>query len=114
MQIIGVLFFLYLIYKTYRSFQDEEFSLGDFITWVAVWIILFVIFAFPGLFRNIADYLQIPTLVELIFTILISFLILIVFHLYTRLNKLSIQFEESIQHIAQNQKESIKKKKEKR
>jgi biopolymer transport protein ExbD len=58
--------------------------------------------------------LQVASLVEIVFTILIAFLVLIVFNMYTRLNRLTLQFEESIQHRAQEQSVMPQKRKKKK
>jgi len=100
-QIVGIVFCIYLLYISYKSFRREEFSLGDFLVWLSIWIVLLLMFAFPWVFRVLQKQLQVTSLVEIIFTILIAFLVLIVFHMYTRLNRLALQFEESIQHRAQ-------------
>ena len=80
-QIIGLLFGLFMIYYTFLSLKRKEFKKGEFIVWIIMWTIFLVVTLFPNVLNPIISSLSVSRRLDLL--IIVGFLFLIGIGFYT-------------------------------
>ncbi len=83
-QVLVMIFAVYLIIKVIFNFKREKISLGEFIFWEILWILLIVLAAFPGNFNVLAEKIGVSSIFNLIIYISIILLFFLVYKLYTK------------------------------
>lgn len=111
-QILGILFALFMFYLTFLHQRRKEFTVKEFIFWAGAWIIFLLLVLFPTAFDFlIKDVLSVSRRMDF-FTILgFMFLIGILFHTYTIVRKCQNKMEQVVRKIAftNNEKKKISK-----
>ena len=100
-QIIGILFAIFMLYITFLHFKRKEFKVFEFILWLILWLGLGLIAVVP----NILDFLVKRTLGlsrPLDFYIIVGFLFLIAtnFYTYTMAKTNSKKLEKVVREVA--------------
>jgi len=93
-QILGLLFGLFMIYYSFLHFKRKEFTLKEFIFWVFLWILFIYISLFPDSLDFIVSRLSLSRTMD--FFIISGFMVLIALFFYTytlvRSNQKKIEF----------------------
>ena len=74
-QIIGLLFGLFMIYYTFLSLKRKEFRKGEFMVWAVMWALFLVVTLFPKILDPIIASLNVSRRLD--FLIIVGFLFLI-------------------------------------
>ena len=74
-QILGLLFGLFMIYYSFLSFKKKEFRKREFVLWMIIWILFIVVTIFPSLLNPLVESLNLVRRMD--FYIIIGFMFLI-------------------------------------
>lgn len=104
-QIVGVLFGLFMLYLTFLYHKRDEYSTKEYLFWSFAWIV----FVFLSLFPSVLDFVRETLRIVRVFDVLViggfMFLMGLNFYLYRLTNKNQKTIEKIVRKIA------IKKKK---
>ncbi|RJO59743.1 DUF2304 domain-containing protein [Candidatus Parcubacteria bacterium] len=99
-QLIGILFTIFILYLTYLQFKKGTLSGVMFSFWAVLWIGLLLVSIFPSVVNGFLAGLGINRALDL-FVIVAIFLILgISFYNYTQVRKLHLKIEKLVRHEA--------------
>ena len=100
-QIVGVLFGLFMIYYSYIKFKKKEFGKFDFVFWLVSWMILILLVLFPhSLDFFVKGVLQMSRTLDFFIIIGFMFLIGLMFYTYSIVSKLERRMERLIRKMA--------------
>ena len=99
-QIVGILFGLFMIYYSFLNYKRKEFTPKEIFFWSAVWMVFIVIAVFPNILDPI---LKIGGFLRVLDLLIISgflFLIAAIFYTYTVTRKNQKKLETVVRDIA--------------
>lgn len=99
-QILGVLFALFMLYLTFLHKKRKEFKTTEYVLWVIFWLIFMFISLFPTSLNFIVKSLHISRSLDLLVIVGFLFVILIGFYTYTITRKTQYKVEELVRKIA--------------
>ena len=100
-QILGVLFGLFMAYITFLHMKRNEFTSKESIFWIAVWAAFIIVTILPGSLDFIVkDILNISRTMDFFIISGFMFLIGITFYNYTLLRKNQKKVEEVVRKVA--------------
>ena len=100
-QILGILFALFMFYITFLHQRRREFTVKESIFWFGAWIIFLLLVIFPTMLDFfIKDVLDFSRRMDFFIVLGFMFLIGIVFHIYTIIRKTQNKIERVIRKIA--------------
>ncbi len=99
-QILGVLFGLFMIYYTFLSFKRKEFRKREFIAWIFLWILFVIVTLFPNLLNPIIMSLDLSRRLDFLIIVGFMFLIGLGFSTYITARKNRKRIENIIREIA--------------
>ena len=94
-QILGLLFALFMIYYSFINYKKEEFKKREFIIWIILWIIFIIVTLFPNLLNLITSSLSLTRRMDFYMIIGFMFLIGLEFYSYS----ISKKNQKSIEKI---------------
>ncbi|MBN1376941.1 DUF2304 family protein [Candidatus Woesearchaeota archaeon] len=83
-QVLVIIFAVYLIVKVIFNFKREKISLSEFIFWEILWILLIILAVFPRNFNTIAEKIGVSSIFNLIVYISIILLFFLIYKLYIK------------------------------
>lgn len=103
-QIIGILFSLFMMYYTFLHYKRKEFTIREYGFWMALWAVFIIVTLFPAILGPILKTLSIARALD--FFVIIGFLFLIgaIFYTYTIVRKNQKKLEEIVRNIAMRKK----------
>lgn len=111
-QILGILFALFMIYITFLHQRRKEFTVKESIFWFGAWVFFFLLVILPNsLDFFIKDVLDFSRRMDFFIVIGFMFMIGIIFYTYTLVRKNQNRIEKLVRKIATD-KEINKKNKE--
>ena len=100
-QILGVLFGLFMIYYSYIKLKKKEFNNLEFTFWLISWAVMIFLILFPHSFDFfIKGILQMSRTLDFFIIIGFMFLIGLMFYTYSVVNKLQKRMERLIRQMA--------------
>lgn len=99
-QIIGVLFGLFMLYYTYLHHKRKEFTIKEFCLWVLLWVMFIIISLVPWILDPIVKSLKIARVMDLLIIIGFMFLIGALLYTYVLVRNLQKNIEEIVRKIA--------------
>ena len=100
-QILGMLFAVFMSYLTFLHFRKKEFTTKETIFWLGVWIIFLTISIFPtGLDFIIKNWLSFNRRLDFFIVIGFMFVIGVIFYIYTIIRKVQNKVENLVRKIA--------------
>ncbi|MBI4439911.1 DUF2304 domain-containing protein [Candidatus Woesearchaeota archaeon] len=99
-QILGLLFGIFMIYTSFVHFKRNEFSAKAFGVWTALWVVFILITLFPALVDPIVGGLDFARRMDFYIVLGFMFLIGVVFLNYTLLRKNQKKLEEVVRKTA--------------
>jgi len=99
-QIIGILFGLFMIYYTFLNYKRKEFTLKEFSLWSVFWILFMFIAAFPYYLDPIVKTFGFLRALDLLVICGFLFLSTAIFYTYTVVRKNQKQMEKLVREIA--------------
>lgn len=99
-QIIGVLFSLFMIYYTFLHFKRKEFTLKEFGFWFVSWAAIIVFALFPSTLDPIAKNFGFARIMDLVIVVGFIFLIGVITYTYTIVRKTQNKIEEIVRKVS--------------
>ena len=100
-QILGLLFGLFMIYYSFLKLKKKEFSNGEFLFWLISWAILVLLVLFPrSLDFFVKGILQMSRTLDFLIIAGFMFLIGLSFYTYSTVNKLERRLERLVREVA--------------
>ena len=100
-QILGVLFALFMFYLTFLHQRRKEFTAKEYIFWAGVWIVFLLLVLFPtSLDFLIKDVLSVSRRMDFFIIVGFMFLVGIIFHTYTVVRRTQNKIERVVRKIA--------------
>lgn len=100
LQILGILFAVFLFYLSYASFKKKDFSFFDFILWGGVSIVLLVIIIFYKSLYFVFDIFHIEGALWFLTIGGMFFLFVLIFILYRTLRRMQKKLEKLVRYFA--------------
>jgi hypothetical protein len=99
-QILGVIFGVFMAYFSFLHFKRNEYTVKEFMVWLALWILLIVISLFPGILDFFVVKLSLSRTMD--FLIIAGFMILTAMfvYTYTLLRQNQRKIEEVVRNVA--------------
>ncbi len=99
-QIIGVLFGLFMLYYSFLNYKRKEFITKEFIFWAFLWIIFVLVAVFPSVLDPIVKGVGFLRALDLLTIVGFLFLIAAVFYTYTITRKNQKKLETIVREMA--------------
>ncbi len=99
-QILGVLFGLFMIYIVFLSYKRKEFKLAEVIFWSALWVFFILVTIFPTSLDFIVKTLSLQRPLDFLIIIGFLFLIILTFHNYLFMKKTNKKIEKLVSKLA--------------
>ncbi len=100
-QIIAIMFALFMIYLTFLNRKRKEFTIKEYLFWFLLWVIFILVSLFPEIIGNlIKDVMKLQRPLD--FFIIVGFMYLIgaLFYTYTIVRKTQQKTEEIVRKLA--------------
>lgn len=104
-QILGVLFGLFMMYYTFLHYKREELTIKEYSFWIVLWILFVVVALFPAILNPIVSSLKVLRRMDFLTILGFMFLTGSMFYVYIIVRSNQKRLEEIVRKIA------IKKKK---
>ncbi len=99
-QILGILFGLFMLYYSFLHFKRKEFNSGAFAFWLIVWAVLVILSVFPGILDPLASSLSFIRVMDMLVVLGIMFIIGVTFYNFTITKKTERKVEELVRKLA--------------
>jgi len=99
-QILGILFGLFMAYLSFLHYKRREFKKKQFLFWEIIWIGFILIVIFPKITSGIIYELGIARTLDFLTILGFMFIIFLSFYNYAALNKFKRKLEEKIREDA--------------
>ena len=108
-QIVGILFGLFLCYYTFLYYKKKLFTQKELTFWILVWLSFVVFSLIPDLLEPILKKVAFARVLDFFIIIGFMFILSILFYIYTIVRKNQKQIEEIIRQVAIEKASSEKK-----
>lgn len=100
-QIIGILFGLFMLYLTFIHLRKKEFTVKESIFWIGAWLVFLFLAIFPtGLDFLIKNWLSFSRRLDFFIVLGFMFLIGVVFYMYGLVRKTQNKMAKLVRKIA--------------
>jgi hypothetical protein len=99
-QIIGILFALFMIYYTFINFKRKQLKKSESALWFVMWFIFLLVAIFPTYLKKLAETLSVYRTMDFLTILGFFFIILLTFHNYVQVKRNSRKLEEIVRKIA--------------
>ena len=99
-QILGVLFGVFMLYYTFLQMKRKDFTTKEYSFWMILWAIFLIVTIFPGLLDPIVESLSLVRTMDFFIILGFMFLIGAIFYTYTLVRKNQRRVEEIVRKIA--------------
>ncbi len=99
-QILGIIFGLFMTYFSFLHYKRREFKKIQFLFWELLWLGFIVIVIFPQITSGIVHKLGVSRLMDLLTVLGFMFLSFLTFYNYTTVVKLKRNLEEIVRKEA--------------
>ncbi len=99
-QILGVIFGLFMAYFSFLHYKRREFGKIQFLFWETVWSGFILVVIFPQITSGIIHKLGIARTMDLLTILGFMLIVFLTFYNYTTLNKFKRRLEEKIREDA--------------
>lgn len=99
-QILGILFALWLLYLSFLHYKRNEFNTTEFSFWVLLWVLFGFVTIFPNSLEFAVDTLSLARKMDLFTIIGFLFLTALTFYNYTTVKKSKNKLENVVRKLA--------------
>ena len=99
-QILGVLFAIFMIYITFLHQKRNEFNAKEYLFWITSWALLLVITIFPKILTPFVSGLQLHRTMDLLTILGFLCVIGLLFNNYTQIKKTDKKIEKVVRKVA--------------
>ena len=107
-QILGVLFTLFMIYLTFLHQKRNEFNVNESFFWIFSWVMLMIITIFPNVLSPFVRGLQLHRIMDLLTILGFLCVIGLLFNNYLKLRKTDKKIEKVVRSISLHTKKQEK------
>lgn len=104
LQIIISLFVIIVVYRLIAKYREGIIKTSELIGWLAIWLIVAVVFWLPGTTSYLALFFGIGRGVDLAIYIAVLIIFYLIFRLYLKLDKQQSELTKIVRHLALNEK----------
>ena len=99
-QILGVLFALFMLYLTFIHQKRKEFTSKEYTFWIVLWLGFIIVTVFPKVLDPFVRTLQLSRTMD--FLIILGFILVVgvLFHNYIALRKTQRKVEDVVRKVA--------------
>jgi len=102
LQIIVSIFVLLIVFRLTKKFKDGILKTSEFFGWLAIWIIVLVLFWLPQTTSYLAIIFGIGRGVDLAVYVAVLIIFYLIFRLYLKIDKQQREITKIIRHLALN------------
>ena len=99
-QILGVLFALFMLYLTFVHQKRKEFSSKEYLFWIILWVGFIIVTLFPQVLEPIVESLNLYRTMDLLVILGFIFVVGVLFHNYIALRKTQKKVEVIVRKVA--------------
>ncbi len=99
-QILGVLFALFMLYLTFVHQKRKEFSAKEYIFWIVLWVGFIIVTVFPKVLEPFVRTLQLSRTMDFLIIVGFIFVVGVLFHNYIALRNTQKKIEEVVRKVA--------------
>ncbi|MAG08321.1 hypothetical protein CMO89_02520 [Candidatus Woesearchaeota archaeon] len=99
-QIIGILFGLFMLYLSFVNYKRKEFTIKEFSFWLILWLLFITVTLIPGLLDFFVQNLKLYRTMDLFIILGFMFLIGAVFYTYTIVRRNQKKMEDIVRKMA--------------
>jgi hypothetical protein len=103
-QVAGALFGVFMMYYTFLKYKRKEFSSGEYLCWMVLWVAFVAASLFPNILDPFVKSLSFARTFDFLVVVGFLFIIGLTFYTYTIVNKSKKQVEELARVIAMRKK----------
>lgn len=103
-QLLGVLFALFMIYINFLHYKRKEFTVKEYFFWIITWVVFMIVSVFPGILNPIVESLNLARTMDLLIISGFLFLIAAIFYTYTVVRRTQKKLEDLVRNIAMKKK----------
>lgn len=104
-QVILIIFILYVILKVALRYKDKVISLQEFILWTIFWFMVAFVVILPETTSLVANLVGVGRGVDLVIYVSVLILFYLAFRILVRLDKIEKQITKVVRKISLDQKE---------
>ncbi len=101
-QLLGILFGLFMLYYSFLHYKRSELSAGEFSIWLIIWIVFLEIVIYPSSVNFIAVTFSFNRVMDMLMVIGMLFLVLLTFHNYLIVKKTENKVENLVRKLAED------------
>jgi len=99
-QILGILFGLFMLYISFINYKRKEFTIKEFSFWLVLWISFIIVTLIPGLLDFFVENLKLSRTMDLFIILGFMFLIGALFYTYTIVRRNQKKLEDIVRKTA--------------
>jgi hypothetical protein len=99
-QIIGIIFGLFMVYLSFLHYKRKEFNKLQFLIWEIIWICFLFIAFFPNIISGVTKKLGFIRVMDFLTITGFIFIALLTFYNYSSLNKIKKSLEQKVRKEA--------------
>lgn len=99
-QILGLIFGLFMLYLTFLHFKRKEFTIIEYIIWGLTWTAFIIVVTIPKILDPITQTLNISRIMDLLIIFGFMFIISTIFYIYGLIRKIQKKQEEIVREVA--------------
>lgn len=99
-QVLGIIFGLFMLYLTILCFRKKDLNTGDIIVWIPIWILFLIGVIFPKTLDVFMQTFNVIGAIQLFSILGFMFFAIIVFYLYRAVRINSKRVEKLVRIIA--------------
>jgi len=103
-QIIGILFGIFMIYYTFLKYKRTEFTVKEYSVWLGIWVLFLVVSVFSPFFEPVVEALGFVRTLDFLIILGFMFLIGITFYTYTLVRRNQHRLENIVRRMAMEKK----------
>lgn len=104
LQLVGLLFAVFMMYFTFLHYKRDEFKKYAFFMWMAVWVVFAVLVMVPSILNPLIGALSFNRAMDFFTVVGFIFLVTAVFFNFTVVKKNEKKIEELVRKIALDKK----------
>jgi len=100
LQIIGLLFGLFMLYLTFLYYKRNEYDIRAFIAWTVIWLFFLVMVIFPKSVYGLMEIIDVQRTVDFFVIAGFLFFSLIIFYLFVTVKNIQKKVEKVVREVA--------------
>ncbi len=99
-QILGILFGLFMIYYVFLHYKRKELTIKEYLFWIVLWVMFIILTLFPSLLQPLLEPIGFARTMDLFIVVGFMFLFGSLFYVYLLVRSNQKKLEEIVRKIA--------------